>query len=325
MRTATGRGSGFHEGELAVQRRAGAAERAGRLGGMLAPPELTGVPAMFLAHLALVALTALDADGRPWTVPLSGPPGFLDVVDATTLDVLALPAPGGPLPGGPARGGAVGMVGVDFATRRRYRVNGTVVATGPTGFAVRARQAFGNCPQYIQQREVTPDDPGGTAGTGALGTVGAAAGPVSPDGGETRTAPDDADTALISRADTFFLGTLHPAAGADASHRGGAPGFVRVEDGALWWPDYPGNNMFASLGNLAADPRAALMFPDFATGTVLHLSGRAEVEWTGAGVPGDDGSTGRRVRFTPSRVVRTPAAFRAGPATPSPRNPRLTG
>jgi uncharacterized protein len=313
--TGTDRGTAFHEGELAVQRQAGAGERAARLSGMLAPPDLTGVPALFLARRDLAVLTAEDADGLLWTVPLIGPPGFLEVVDATTLDVLAVPASAGPLAGGPERGAAVGMVALDFALRRRFRVNGTVVATDPTGFAVQAGQAFGNCPQYIQQRDVV-------AGAAAKGVAGASAEGAA---GAAHERLDAADAALVAGADTFFLGTVHPTAGADASHRGGAPGFVRVEDGELWWPDYPGNNMFASLGNLAADSRAALLFPDFAGGTVLQLSGHAVVEWTGPGGPGDDGGTGRRVRFTTRRIVRTPAAFRAGPATPSPRNPRLTG
>ncbi|MBY8879353.1 pyridoxamine 5'-phosphate oxidase family protein [Streptomyces sp. PLK6-54] len=282
---------------------------------MLAPPDLTGVPAFFLAQRDLAVLTAADGDGLLWTVPLTGHPGFLHVVDETTVDVLTLPAPGGPLATGPARGSAVGMIAVDFALRRRFRVNGTVVATGPTGFAVRAQQAFGNCPQYIQRRDVEAD-PAPHAG---------APGPRDAAGAAWREEPDADDVRLISGADTFFLGTVHPGSGADASHRGGAPGFVRVEDGGLWWPDYPGNNMFASLGNIDADPRAALLFPDFASGTMLQLSGRAAVEWTEPGGGGDDGVTGRRVRFTPERVVRTPAAFRAGPVTPSPRNPRLAG
>ena len=63
----------------------------------------------------------------------------------------------------------------------------------------------------------------------------------------------------------------------------------------MWWPDYPGNNMFNSMGNLAENPEAALLFVDFDGGTALHLTGRAETAWTGHSIPGDDGGTGRRV------------------------------
>lgn len=303
--------SGFHDGELAVQRRAGVGGEAARLTGMLAPPTLTGGAARFLAARDLAALTARDADDRLWTVPLRGAPGFLDVVDDTTLDVLALPAPGGPLAdpdgGGLVRGRQAGLIAVDFAARRRFRVNGTVVASGPTGFALRAEQAYGNCPQYIQRRRVTAERADTVAATVRWG-----------DG-------LDADAVrLITRADTFLLGTDHPTRGADTSHRGGAPGFVRVEDGGLWWPDYPGNNMFNSLGNIAADGAAALLFLDFATGAALHLSGTAVVEWTTPGAPGDDGGTGRRVRFTPLRTATTATRLRAGDTAPYPRNPPLS-
>jgi predicted pyridoxine 5'-phosphate oxidase superfamily flavin-nucleotide-binding protein len=111
-----------------------------------------------------------------------------------------------------------------------------------------------------------------------------------------------ADIALVRGSNTFLLGTTHPDHGNDASHRGGAPGFVRVEDErTLWWPDYPGNNMFNSLGNLAVDPTAALLFVDFATGATLHLSGRAELDRSP--IASADDVTGRRVRFTVEAVA----------------------
>ncbi|WP_251057180.1 pyridoxamine 5'-phosphate oxidase family protein [Streptomyces sp. ISL-94] len=118
---------------------------------------------------------------------------------------------------------------------------------------------------------------------------------------------------LIRSADTFFLGTTHPERGNDASHRGGPSGFVRVEGGSLWWPDYPGNNMFNSLGNLAVDSAAALLFADFATGRAVHLSGTAVLEWSPDGSADDEGGTGRRVRFHISSVVDGSGAPRHTP------------
>ena len=80
-------------------------------------------------------------------------------------------------------------------------------------------------------------------------------------------------------SDTFFLGTTHPEFGNDASHRGGPAGFVRADAHTVSWPDFPGNNMFNSLGNLAVDPAAALLFIDFPTGRTLQVSGEAAVQW----------------------------------------------
>ncbi len=93
----------------------------------------------------------------------------------------------------------------------------------------------------------------------------------------------------------------------------------------LWWPDYPGNNMFNSFGNLAVDSAAALLFIDFCTGQTLQLSGRAAVRWGDPNVPGDDAHTGRRAAFTAEQVVagRT-LALRETDHAPYARNPPLT-
>ena len=108
------------------------------------------------------------------------------------------------------------------------------------------------------------------------------------------------DIELTRSADTFFLGTTHPERGNDASHRGGSAAFVYANRTTVEWPDYPGNNMFNSLGNLAVDPTAALLFIDFRSGRTLQQSGSAHVVWD---TPAAEGETGRRVRISPERVV----------------------
>jgi predicted pyridoxine 5'-phosphate oxidase superfamily flavin-nucleotide-binding protein len=309
--------AGFHEGELSVQRRAGVARDAARLTGMLAPAQLGGGVTRFLAERSFAAITARDPDGTLWTSPLAGPPGFLHVASPTALDVRALPAEGDPLHDAPVPQ-PVGLIVVGFATRRRLRVNGTLSrADGDglrdgqrDGLRIDVEQAFGNCPQYIQGRHLH---------AAGLRTAGGAE-PV-----RHSSTLNGEDAGLIARSDTFLIGTSHPTRGNDASHRGGPPGFVRVEDGRLWWPDYWGNNMFNTLGNIQADPAAALLFCDFATGRTLHLSGDASVEWTDPGVPGDDDRTGRRVHFTPRHLVSGRLLpLQADSVTPARDNPPLT-
>jgi predicted pyridoxine 5'-phosphate oxidase superfamily flavin-nucleotide-binding protein len=299
--------TGFHEGELAVQRRAGVSADAARLVTMLDEPDLDGGAHRFLAARTFGVLAARDRHGSLWSTPLTGSPGFLDG-NGTTLDVRAVPRPGDPLADLPL-GQPVGVLAIEFAIRRRLRVNGTLVSRGDGGLRLSVEQAFGNCPQYIQQRTVEPMTTGSNGHGWAVGT---------------ELTPAQAE--IVRAADTFFLGTTHPRRGTDSSHRGGAPGFVRVDAGTLWWPDYPGNNMFNSFGNLAVDPSASMLFVDFGTGTTLHLSGTAELEWTAPGSPGDDGGTGRRVRFTPEHIVQPVDALpvHIGDTNPYPRNPRLT-
>jgi predicted pyridoxine 5'-phosphate oxidase superfamily flavin-nucleotide-binding protein len=296
--------SGFHPGEIAVQQRAGTRATAARLAGMLDAPDLRGGLAGFLADRSFAALSARDRDGRLWIAALTGPRGFLDVTGTSTLHVRTTPGP--PLDALPP-GQPVGLLAIEFARRRRVRVNGTLSAAGVDGLTVDVDQAYGNCPQYIQQRLLEPIPPAEAAAHLRCSDAMSAA-----------------DIALVRRSDTFFLGTTHPDRGNDASHRGGTPGFVRVEDDrTLWWPDYPGNTMFNSLGNLAVDPTAALLFVDFESGATLHLSGRAETDWSTT-TAGDDGDTGRRVRFTVEAVASGGAIpLRAVGVAASPYNPPL--
>jgi len=297
---------GFHDGELVVQRRAGVAALASRLGAaMLTVPDLSGGASRFLADRDFAVITARDGDHRLWTSPLFAQPGFLDAHDRQ-LTSHAAPDRGDPLHGLVADQ-PVGLIAIEFATRRRLRVNGTLTHADPDGLQITVDQAFGNCPRYIQQRDLVHTARAESDTVLRADALGAE------------------DVALITHADTFFLGTVHPTRGADTSHRGGPAGFVRVEGGQLWWPDYPGNNMFNSLGNLEVDNTAALLFVDFDSGASLALSGTAAVEWNIPGGRGDDGGTGRRVRFTVESVVSGHRlGVRSTPARPSPHNPPTT-
>lgn len=303
-----GADGGFHAGELAVQRRAGVEAKAARFAGMLEPAQLDFGFAAFLAQRTFGALTGRDRAGRLWISPLTGAPGFIRAASPSTVVASAGIAPGDPLQAlEPDQ--RVAIVVIEFATRDRIRINGLLTESDPQRLVISVEQAYGNCPKYIQQRDLT----GARATHGQLDSL---------RHGQTLL---DEDRALIRDADTLFLGTTNPERGSDASHRGGPPGFVRVEGDRLWWPDYAGNNLFNSFGNLAVDPEAALLLPDFTTGKFLQLTGTASVEWLDPGAPGDDGRTGRRVWFTPQELLagHSPALI-AHESRPYPGNPKLT-
>jgi predicted pyridoxine 5'-phosphate oxidase superfamily flavin-nucleotide-binding protein len=276
---------GFHEGELAVQGRAGVRLEAGRLSGMLASVELRGGIVTFLADRSFAAITARDADGSLWTSPLVDDPGFLRVTSPTRVRIDATFLRGDPLERTPI-GQSVGLVVMEFAARRRVRINGTLVEADSFGLTVEVDQAYGNCPQDIHRRNIVPDEINGR------------------DGNLRRdVALSVEDVAQITTANTFFLGTTHPDRGSDASHRGGPAGFVEVAGNDVSWPDFAGNNMFNSFGNLAVDPSAALLFVDFETGRTLQLSGTAAVEWGQPDAGDNGGGTDRRARFHAEHVV----------------------
>lgn len=210
------------------------------LGQRMIRPAMTEQHREFFAGLrALVVGTVVD--GQPWATILAG---TVRAPTATRLVVEGVFADGDPA--APEVGGDVGLLGIELATRRRNRVNGRVVERSSGGFVVDVVQAFGNCPQYIRPRAGLP------TGGGVVD---------------------------VAAADTCFVASWSGEGGADVSHRGGPPGFLRREGDRLWVPDYPGNNLYMTLGNLVAHPRAGLVIPDFATGGVLQVAGRAEVVW----------------------------------------------
>jgi uncharacterized protein len=277
--------AGFHAGELAVQRQAGVEAQAARLAPMVAVGQLSTGMAAFVSEATFAAMTARDRTGRLWTSPLVGPPGYLAATSPTPLRITAPLPDADPLHGVPS-GQPVGLIAMNFMTRRRVRINGSLTSSEAGRLTIAVGQAYGNCPQYIQRRSVEGPADGLRAPLYAGNTL------------------RSADVRLIETAETFFLGTAHATAGNDASHRGGPPGFVHVAAEHLWWQDYPGNNMFNSFGNLAVDPTAALLFLDFRAGVILQLSGTATVCWDDEAAR-DDASTGRRVQFAPQRVITT--------------------
>ena len=198
-------------------------------------------------------------------------------------------------------GNPVALLGIEPQSRRRNRVNGVLESVAPDCFAVRVRQSFGNCPKYIQARQ-----------TEFLGNAGA--------GGKNLQRSGqlgDAAARLIQGADTFFIATSYPAVdrnnqgqhGVDVSHRGGKPGFVRVDgDAMLTVPDFTGNFFFNTLGNISIHPRAGLLFINFITGDLLYLAVDAEIIWEGSAVESFAGAE-RLLRFRVREVLLVEAAL----------------
>lgn len=260
--------SPWHAGEREVHRRLGIAEEIEPIGDRTIRPFMPDQHRMFFAQLPFLLAGSVDRAGRPWASLLAGRPGFAQSPDPRVLHVGAFPAPGDPLAEALVPGGRIGMLGIELPTRRRNRVNGRITAVDDEGFTLGVEQSFGNCPQYIRTRFYAALRP--------------RRGQVEPFEGLP-----DAARALIGQAETMFVASSLPAEGevagsADVSHRGGKPGFIGVaDDGALVIPDYRGNRYFNTLGNLLTNPRAGLLFIDFAAGDLLQVTGTAEIVWDG--------------------------------------------
>jgi uncharacterized protein len=277
----------FHEGERALQEQAGVAERLARLGPQVIRDHMPEQHRRFFALLPFVIVGSIDERVRPAASLLAGPPGFVTSPDERTLRIEALPHADDPLARNLRLDGPLGLLGIQPHTRRRNRANGRVSGRDERGFELDVRQSFGNCPKYIHPREAV------FVGSRALtpARVTRALGPE--------------ERALLARADTFFIASAHPKAyesraralGVDVSHRGGPPGFIHfIDDGTFVIPDFSGNNFYNTLGNLALNPAAGLLFIDVASGDVLQIDADAQAAAGVHPLAGPDG-TGRIVRF----------------------------
>ncbi len=279
----------YHGGERAVQERAGEAAIAVRNGRVIAPtipPRALG----FVGQQPMAVLGTVDVQHRPWASLIIGIPGFLQAESPDRLTAhlsRAWPHDADPFRTNLRNDPRFGLLLIDLATRRRLRINGKAMQSGGA-LHLEVEQAYPNCPKYIQRRHLRehPSPRGEDLPEPIRGTT------LSRD-----------QHAMIAEADTLFVASLHPEQGVDASHRGGAPGFVQVlDDSTLRIPDYPGNSMFNTLGNFAAHPAGGIIIPDFVGQRTLQLVGEVAIQWD-LGDP--DGTTGGTSRFWDFHVTET--------------------
>lgn len=113
----------------------------------------------------------------------------------------------------------------------------------------------------------------------------------------------EADAAFIEAQSFFFLATADADGHPDCSFKGGPPGFARIAaPDLLLFPDYDGNGMFKSLGNIVANPHVGLLF--IAMGEKpqrIRVNGRAEVSADDAAMAGVPGAQ-LLVRVTPTAI-----------------------
>lgn len=286
--------SPYHEGEREVQTRVGSTALADRLATAIVDTIPAGARA-FLAKQTMLVAASVDRVGDPWVSVLFGAEGFVSTADGRSVRVTLprqLSPPYDAFWKNAKIDAPIGLLAIELATRRRLRVNGQVSARERAALVILVRESYANCPKYIQRRIVQ-------------GTADAPAG--SPPAITRGTRLSDSVRSMLHKADTFFVGTRHPAYGADVSHRGGRPGFIDIRDDVtLRIPDYAGNNMFNTLGNLVAYGRAGLYVPDFDSNRAVQLSGSTRVLFDEADPADRSGGTERFWEFIVDQWIESP-------------------
>ncbi len=253
----------FHAGELEIQERVGVREMAEDVGSGIIDA-ISGTVAEFLKRRQFAILGSVDSDHRASASVVTGEPSFIKVLEPRVLKLESLPPPGDPLLANLVTESHTALIAIDLLKARRVRINGKAIL-GKGAIWITTEQVYANCPRYIQERLVVNAEPKERGEKAEI----------------TRsTSLMRAQRDQIVSADTFFIASDHPGSGADVSHKGGSPGFVHVVDEHhLAIPDYNGNRMFNTLGNILVNPKAGLLFIDFESGRTLQISGIASIDF----------------------------------------------
>ncbi|MFC5452386.1 pyridoxamine 5'-phosphate oxidase family protein [Paenibacillus aestuarii] len=274
----------FHEGELMVQFRAGENVIAAQNANMITSHFSNGM-IHFLISQQFAILSSKDSKGDVWVTWLTGQPGFIKVLDENKAIIKSKLIAGDPLALHFIEQKQIGLLIIDTNRRIRLRING-VVTKHENQFIVTAKQIYGNCPKYIQKRSFQPKENRLLKSKHQSEEL-------------NRTQEE-----WISKADTFYIGSVNNRGEMDASHRGGNQGFVHVIDSrTLLFPDYSGNSMFNTLGNIQLNPSSGLLFIDYDHGHSLHMTGLSEIIWDKPATAAFPGAR-RLVRFEIKNVVQ---------------------
>ncbi|OQP47490.1 hypothetical protein A4H97_08345 [Niastella yeongjuensis] len=249
----------FHSGERDIQNRVGEAEMAAHNKMMIAPSIPRGA-INFVEKQPMAIVGSRNAAHELWASILIGNFGFVKVPDPATIifDTQQLVSnPADIFFSNIAHDNQIGSLFIELATRKRLRVNGSVgIENSKIEFHV--EQAYPNCPKYIQRRVISmPEYFEQTHSKSREGIE-----------------LNEEIINWIKSADTFFVASAGLDGRLDASHRGGNPGFIEIlENGMIKIPDYPGNSLFSTFGNMLQNPKAGLLFIDFEKRQTLQLTG----------------------------------------------------
>lgn len=225
----------------------------------------------FFHEVPFVVTSHCDEYGQPWAGLITGEPGFLWIDGASKQVALNWRRASNPTRIDLMPGAALGMLGIDFTTRRRSRLDGTLAKREEQQWRLRIDQGYGHCPRYIQKRPW----------------------PINLFAGSYRLYEDSALSArtrrIIDDADTFFIATCSGPSledksswntgwGTDIAHHSGETGLIGLSGNRLLIEGYSGDELAATLDNAHQYPYCGLLFIDFDSGDLLQLAGIAMVE-----------------------------------------------
>lgn len=284
----------FHDGEVDIQERTGERDIA-LMNSVSVKDEILSAALSFIERQSLIVVATEGSDKNLWASILFGKPGFVRAESTKELHVSLSQAQiidGDPVLTNIENDPRVGALMIELDTRRRLKINGRATSHDENELTIKVEESFPLCPKYIQRRKVRLPEEGSQ--------------PEQSVSTESGTKLGEQEVALIQSSDTMFCATSNPQGNLDVSHRGGKPGFVRVlNETTLRVPDFAGNSMFNSLGNLQLNDKAGVLIMDFAGRQSLQITGRAEVLLDQDDPENETGGTNRFWTFTVERWQRS--------------------
>jgi hypothetical protein len=239
----------YHHGQLSIQAEAKTTAVADHLANWVGPV------AAFARQADLMLLAALDGEQILRFTVLSGTSPLVEVIEDDEPLVRFARAFSGRLPVGRC-GGLV----INLALARRARLNGVLAANDGVR-ELAAAETLTLCRKYMAPSIALEGIP-------RLG----------PDSRRSLALDDPWLAGLLARAETSFLATISPDGGPDVAHRGGPPGFLTLDaaTGRLSWPEYVGDGVFKSAGNVRATGAFTLLVPELDSGDGVELVGEGK-------------------------------------------------
>lgn len=287
----------WHQGELSVQKRAGTAQKMAEIGPKFIREFMPQQHRDFFQSLSMIYIGYSDSKSETRASLLFGEPGFITSSSETILQINTQYSLNDFNNNHLNVGDRIGLLGIEFISKRRNRLNVIITDINQKNIQVKVLQSYGNCPKYIQPKILVTNphyDAQSTSSTVSL----------------TQNIRE-----LIINADAFFIasrfddGQALNNRGGDISHRGGAAGFITInEKGQLLVPDYVGNGFFNTLGNLLENPIASLLFCDWQQGHAYQITVSSEILWSEQNLQSiqvnTQQKTARTLCFTPIKIEK---------------------
>ena len=278
--------SKYHKGELQVQELVGE-KRQAEFNGQAIDTFIIDGAIQFITEQEYAVINVEGENKQIWASVITGERGFmnartskhisinLQLTDINENDVFWKNI---------QKNKKVGMLIIELASRRRLRVNGVISTINDDIIEISVKESYPNCMKYIQRRHIVNRQLWDDENINEI---------------RTGFVLDEPQQEAIRKSDTFFIGSANPKGYLDASHRGGNPGFVQLIDNkTIRIPDYKGNSMFNTFGNLILNENAGVVFWDFENGIILQMTGKASIHWDNPGTEKVTTGTKRFWEFT---------------------------